>query len=107
MNISFPQNGAAYCTSELVVLKNNEIRTWDRGYDDDDDDDDNQVCRHVNALAELILVVPQDGPRLFQAHKLVKTNVSESQIKDSERNWMVFPIPYHMVAGGRVNFRAS
>ncbi|KAF5932674.1 hypothetical protein HYC85_028845 [Camellia sinensis] len=28
-------NGAAYCTSELSVLKNNEIHTWDRGYDDD------------------------------------------------------------------------
>ncbi|GAB4845812.1 hypothetical protein Ancab_039221 [Ancistrocladus abbreviatus] len=28
-------NGAACCTSELAVLKNNEIHTWDRGYDDD------------------------------------------------------------------------
>ncbi|OMP11423.1 Chromophore lyase CpcT/CpeT [Corchorus capsularis] len=28
-------NGAAYCTSELSILKNNEIHTWDRGYDDD------------------------------------------------------------------------
>ncbi|CAK9184326.1 unnamed protein product [Ilex paraguariensis] len=28
-------NAAAYCTSELAVLKNNEIHTWDRGYDDD------------------------------------------------------------------------
>ncbi|KAJ9567803.1 hypothetical protein OSB04_003769 [Centaurea solstitialis] len=28
------QNGATYCTSELAVLKNNEIHTWDRGYDD-------------------------------------------------------------------------
>lgn len=28
-------NGAAYCTSELAVLKNNEIHSWDRGYDDD------------------------------------------------------------------------
>lgn len=28
-------NGASYCTSELAVLKNNEIQTWDRGYDDD------------------------------------------------------------------------
>ncbi|KAE8699952.1 Chromophore lyase CRL [Hibiscus syriacus] len=28
-------NGATYCTSELSVLKNNEIHTWDRGYDDD------------------------------------------------------------------------
>ncbi|KAF8408516.1 hypothetical protein HHK36_007672 [Tetracentron sinense] len=26
-------NGATYCTSELAVLKNNEIHTWDRGYD--------------------------------------------------------------------------
>lgn len=35
---SFPiifQNGASYCTSELSVLKNNEIHTSDRGYDDD------------------------------------------------------------------------
>ncbi|KAK9065171.1 hypothetical protein SSX86_000344 [Deinandra increscens subsp. villosa] len=30
------QNGASYCTSELAVLKNNEIHTWDRGYDDDE-----------------------------------------------------------------------
>lgn len=29
------QNGASYSTSELAVLKNNEIHTWDRGYDDD------------------------------------------------------------------------
>ncbi|KAG8652757.1 hypothetical protein MANES_06G127400v8 [Manihot esculenta] len=28
-------NGASYCTSELAILKNNEIHTWDRGYDDD------------------------------------------------------------------------
>ncbi|XAR50404.1 hypothetical protein NMG60_11004720 [Bertholletia excelsa] len=28
-------NGATYCTSELSVLKNNEIHAWDRGYDDD------------------------------------------------------------------------
>ncbi|CAI9283698.1 chromophore lyase CRL, chloroplastic [Lactuca sativa] len=28
-------NGAAYCTSELAVLKNNEVHMWDRGYDDD------------------------------------------------------------------------
>lgn len=28
-------NGATYCTSELAVMKNNEIHTWDRGYDDD------------------------------------------------------------------------
>ncbi|KAE8665918.1 Chromophore lyase CRL [Hibiscus syriacus] len=28
-------NGATHCTSELSVLKNNEIHTWDRGYDDD------------------------------------------------------------------------
>ncbi|KAL7191596.1 hypothetical protein ACSBR2_023634 [Camellia fascicularis] len=28
-------NGATYCTSDLSVLKNNEIHTWDRGYDDD------------------------------------------------------------------------
>ncbi|KAK0590133.1 hypothetical protein LWI29_023070 [Acer saccharum] len=33
----FPNSwtGATYCTSELAVLKNNEIHTWDRGYDDD------------------------------------------------------------------------
>lgn len=29
------QNGASYCTSELAVLKNNEIHTWDRGFDDE------------------------------------------------------------------------
>lgn len=29
------QNGATYCTSELAILKNSEIHTWDRGYDDD------------------------------------------------------------------------
>ncbi|RWR86917.1 chromophore lyase CRL, chloroplastic isoform X1 [Cinnamomum micranthum f. kanehirae] len=28
-------NGATYCTSELAVLKNSEIHTWDRGYDDE------------------------------------------------------------------------
>lgn len=28
-------NGATYYTSELAVLKNNEIQMWDRGYDDD------------------------------------------------------------------------
>ncbi|KAH9705709.1 Chromophore lyase CRL [Citrus sinensis] len=28
-------NGATYSTSELAVLKNNEIHTWDRGFDDD------------------------------------------------------------------------
>uniref|UniRef100_A0A7N0RAI9 Chromophore lyase CRL, chloroplastic n=1 Tax=Kalanchoe fedtschenkoi TaxID=63787 RepID=A0A7N0RAI9_KALFE len=28
-------NGATYCTSELAILKNNEVHTWDRGYDDD------------------------------------------------------------------------
>ncbi|CAN1317897.1 Chromophore lyase CRL, chloroplastic [Linum perenne] len=27
-------NGATYCTSELAVLKNNEVHMWDRGYDD-------------------------------------------------------------------------
>ncbi|KAL8042864.1 hypothetical protein ABFX02_09G079900 [Erythranthe guttata] len=27
-------NGASYCTSDLTVLKNSEIHTWDRGYDD-------------------------------------------------------------------------
>lgn len=29
------QNGASYSTSELSVLRNNEIHVWDRGYDDD------------------------------------------------------------------------
>lgn len=28
-------NGATYCTSELAILKNNEMHAWDRGYDDD------------------------------------------------------------------------
>ncbi|XP_062174350.1 chromophore lyase CRL, chloroplastic-like [Alnus glutinosa] len=28
-------NGATYCTSELAILKNNEIHSWDRGYDID------------------------------------------------------------------------
>ncbi|XP_010249259.1 PREDICTED: chromophore lyase CRL, chloroplastic isoform X3 [Nelumbo nucifera] len=28
-------NDATNCTSELAVLKNNEVHTWDRGYDDD------------------------------------------------------------------------
>ncbi|KZV46466.1 hypothetical protein F511_10571 [Dorcoceras hygrometricum] len=28
-------NGASYCTSELAVLKNNEIHKWDKGYDED------------------------------------------------------------------------
>ncbi|XP_023001768.1 chromophore lyase CRL, chloroplastic-like [Cucurbita maxima] len=34
---SFPNswNGAAYCTSELSILKNNEVHTWERGYDED------------------------------------------------------------------------
>ncbi|KAL6584998.1 hypothetical protein OROMI_004287 [Orobanche minor] len=27
-------NGASYCTLELTVLKNSEIHTWDRGYDE-------------------------------------------------------------------------
>ncbi|RAL41456.1 hypothetical protein DM860_010250 [Cuscuta australis] len=27
-------NGASYCTSELAVLKNNEIHSWERGYDE-------------------------------------------------------------------------
>ncbi|GAB2289338.1 hypothetical protein Dimus_023643 [Dionaea muscipula] len=27
-------NGATYCTSELAILKNNEIHAWDKGYDD-------------------------------------------------------------------------
>lgn len=29
------QNGASYCTSDLAVLKNNEIHLWDRGFDED------------------------------------------------------------------------
>ncbi|CAN0915926.1 Chromophore lyase CRL, chloroplastic [Linum grandiflorum] len=28
-------NEATYCTSELSVLKNNEVHIWERGYDDD------------------------------------------------------------------------
>ncbi|KAH9613359.1 hypothetical protein KSS87_004752 [Heliosperma pusillum] len=28
-------SGAAYCTSELAILKNNEIHVWDRGYDEE------------------------------------------------------------------------
>ncbi|KAL6175135.1 hypothetical protein ACLB2K_051778 [Fragaria x ananassa] len=34
---SFPNlwNGASYCTSELAILKNNEIHSWDRGYNDE------------------------------------------------------------------------
>ncbi|CAL9055274.1 unnamed protein product [Musa banksii] len=28
-------NGASYCTSELIVHKNGEVHTWDRGYDDE------------------------------------------------------------------------
>ncbi|KAA3456831.1 Chromophore lyase CpcT/CpeT 3 [Gossypium australe] len=28
-------NGATHFTSELMVLRNNEIHTWDRGYDDE------------------------------------------------------------------------
>lgn len=39
------QNGATYCTSELAVLKNNEIHTWDRGFDNDG----NQVSSHAFA----------------------------------------------------------
>ncbi|GER48525.1 chromophore lyase CpcT/CpeT 3 [Striga asiatica] len=27
-------NGASFCTSELTVMKNSEIHTWDRGYDE-------------------------------------------------------------------------
>ncbi|EXB79432.1 Chromophore lyase CpcT/CpeT 3 [Morus notabilis] len=35
--VGFPNswNGASYCTSELSILRNNEIHVWDRGYDDD------------------------------------------------------------------------
>ncbi|KAA0055358.1 chromophore lyase CRL [Cucumis melo var. makuwa] len=28
-------NGASYCTSEIAILKNNEVHTWERGYDED------------------------------------------------------------------------
>ena len=41
-SLPFCQNGATYCTSELSILKNNEIHTWDKGYDDDG----NQVIFH-------------------------------------------------------------
>ncbi|GMP34361.1 hypothetical protein CsSME_00007263 [Camellia sinensis var. sinensis] len=44
-------NGATYCTSDLSVLKNNEIHTWDRGYDDDG----NQV--HMNSSRHLLRVL--------------------------------------------------
>ena len=30
-----PQNGATYCTSELSILRNGEVHSWDRGYDDE------------------------------------------------------------------------
>ena len=30
-----PQNGASYCTSELSILRNGEVHSWDRGYDDE------------------------------------------------------------------------
>ncbi|KAJ6853193.1 chromophore lyase CRL, chloroplastic [Iris pallida] len=29
-------NGATYCTSELTILRNGEVHTWDKGYDDAD-----------------------------------------------------------------------
>lgn len=38
------KNGASYCTSDLTVLKNNEIHLWDRGFDDDG----NQVQSHFH-----------------------------------------------------------
>ena len=47
------QTGATYCTSELAVLKNNEIHTWDRGYDDDG----NQVSFHGYAFCFSIVVL--------------------------------------------------
>ncbi|XP_071725070.1 chromophore lyase CRL, chloroplastic-like [Rutidosis leptorrhynchoides] len=28
-------NGATHCTSELSILKNNEVHMWDKGYDDE------------------------------------------------------------------------
>ncbi|KAI0491393.1 hypothetical protein KFK09_025653 [Dendrobium nobile] len=28
-------NGASYCTSELIIHKNGEVHTWDRGYDEE------------------------------------------------------------------------
>ncbi|XP_038685342.1 chromophore lyase CRL, chloroplastic-like isoform X2 [Tripterygium wilfordii] len=33
----FPNSwsGATYCTSEVAIVKNNEMHIWDRGYDDD------------------------------------------------------------------------
>lgn len=39
------QNGASYCTTELAVMKNKEIHTWDRGFDDDG----NQVSSIANS----------------------------------------------------------
>lgn len=51
-------NGASYCTSELSVLRNNEIHVWDRGYDDDG----NQVWG------------PKDGPYEFKSAPASSTN---------------------------------
>ncbi|KAI3504517.1 hypothetical protein L2E82_46335 [Cichorium intybus] len=50
-------NGAAYCTSELAVLKNNEVHMWDRGYDDDG----NQVWGVKNGPYEF-KAAPGPGP---------------------------------------------
>lgn len=51
-------NGASYSTSELSVLRNNEIHVWDRGYDDDG----NQVWG------------PKDGPYEFKSAPASSTN---------------------------------
>ncbi|KAF6170406.1 hypothetical protein GIB67_014336 [Kingdonia uniflora] len=39
------------------------------------------VCHRASTLAELILVVPQDGSGSFQAHRFVKTHVSKLQVR--------------------------
>ncbi|XP_008385755.1 chromophore lyase CRL, chloroplastic-like isoform X1 [Malus domestica] len=57
---SFPNswNGAAYCTSELAIHKNNEIHAWDRGFDADG----NQVWG------------PKEGPYEFKPVPASSTN---------------------------------
>ncbi|KAF6143526.1 hypothetical protein GIB67_029695 [Kingdonia uniflora] len=50
-------------------------------YDGTLDDPFQEVCYRVSALVESILDVLQDGHGSFQAHRLVKTHVSESQVR--------------------------
>ncbi|KAE8720358.1 hypothetical protein F3Y22_tig00020292pilonHSYRG00015 [Hibiscus syriacus] len=61
------ENGATYCTSELSVLKNNEIHTWDRGYDGDG----NQVSFAVWGAKE--------GPYEFEPAPFTPRNFAPSQ----------------------------